>query len=79
MQSGPSDIKHHLSDSKYTIHKEHQNASKFLFKCGMTSRMTTCMGDKTGACSVVVNGRGERDNLGDPGVDGTIILKMNLQ
>ena len=40
----------------------------------MTLRMAACVGDKTGAYSVVVKRRGGRDHLGDPSVDGRIIL-----
>jgi hypothetical protein len=39
--------------------------------------MAACMGDKTGAYSVVVKrrGGGGRDHLRDPGVNGRLILK----
>jgi hypothetical protein len=37
--------------------------------------MAACMGDVTGVHRVVVKLTGGRDNLGDPCVDGTIILK----
>ena len=66
VQSRPSDTQRHLSHSKHTIRKEHQNMPKFFFKYGMTLCMEACMGDTKGVHRVVVKWTGGKRQLGRP-------------